>query len=216
MLVPTNIGRRAFTLLELLVVIALIGILVAMLLPSLSQAKERAWAASCLGQVKQIGLASRMYADDNADALPRSAHQGQSWIGTLQPYAGGTNLWRCPRDPNKTRACSYAVNDYLLPPAPGSDASDFSKTTQAPAPADTFWLAECANAYANIDHFHFSEANDGDYSPGGFSSQVAVTRHLSAANYLFVDGHAQLLNWRLVRSQLTPAGSRLVNPAGKP
>lgn len=206
----------AFTLIELLVVISIIAILSAMLLPALSRGKQRAWATSCLGNVKQIGLATRMYSDDNRDALPRSAHQGSSWVATLQPYVGGTNLWRCPRDANKTRIYSYAINDFLLPPPPNSGAVDFSKTTQVPAPVDSFWLGECADTYANIDHFHFTNGNDGDYTPVGFASQVAVTRHMSGANYLFVDGHAQLLNWNLVRLQLTNSASRLVNPAGTP
>jgi prepilin-type N-terminal cleavage/methylation domain-containing protein/prepilin-type processing-associated H-X9-DG protein len=208
--------RRAFTLIELLVVIAIIAILAALLLPALSRARQRASATACLSNVKQIGIASRLYADENGDTLPRSTHTGQSWVNTLQPYCSGTNLWRCTRDANSTRKFSYAINDYLLPPDAGTSASDYSKTTQVPAPASTFWLGECADAYVNLDHFHFSPANDGDYSPLAFSGQVAIRRHLSGANYLFADGHAQLLIWSLVRSQLTPTGSRFVNPAGNP
>ena len=207
---------RAFTLIELLVMIAIIAILAGLLLPALGRAKQRAWATSCLGNVKQIGLASRLYADDNDDALPRSIHTGQSWVNTLQPYCSGTNLWRCPRDGNKTRKFSYAINDYLLPPEAVTGVADYSKTTQVPAPASTLWLGECADAYVNYDHFHFSPANDGDYSALAFAAQIAIRRHLSAANYLFVDGHAQLLNWNLVRSQLPQTGSRFVNPAGNP
>ena len=154
--------QRGFTLIELLVVIAIIAILAAMLLPALGRAKQRAWATSCLSNLKQVGVASRLYADDNADALPRSAHTGQSWVNTLQPYCSGTNLWRCARDENKTRAFSYAINDYLLPSSPGDATSDYSKFTQVPRPSDTFWLTESADAYANLDHFHFSAANDGD------------------------------------------------------
>ena len=126
--------RRGFTLIELLVVIAIIAILAAMLLPALSRAKQRAWATACLNNVKQIGVASRLYADENGDTLPRSAHTGESWVNTLQPYCAGTNLWRCPRDANKTRNFSYAINDHLLAPATGSGASDYSKITQVPAP----------------------------------------------------------------------------------
>ncbi len=205
-----------FTLIELLVMIAIIAILAAMLLPALGRAKQRAWATACLSNTKQIGIATRMYADDNADALPRSAHQGASWVGTLQPYCGGTNLWRCPRDPNKTRPYSYSLNDYLLPLPTGSVAVDFSKTTRVPVPPDTLWLGECEDRYANNDHFHFTEANDGNYEPPGFRAQVGVQRHLAGANYLFVDGHTQLLNWSLVRSKLIQPGSRFVNPAGRP
>jgi len=88
--------KEAFTLIELLVVIAIIAILAAMLLPALSQAKDRAWVVNCLNNQKQLALGTLLYATDNNDFLPPSDYQGVTmygggyWPGTT--IAGGMTL----------------------------------------------------------------------------------------------------------------------------
>src|SRR5687767_3897349 len=125
-------SKRGFTLIELLVVIAVIAILAGMLLPALARAKDKAWSSKCLSNFKQIGIATVMYANDFDESLPLSAHQGASWVGVLKPYLSGTNLWRCPRDLNKTRLYSFAINDFLLPPDPGAPQANYSKVSSIP------------------------------------------------------------------------------------
>jgi prepilin-type N-terminal cleavage/methylation domain-containing protein/prepilin-type processing-associated H-X9-DG protein len=67
---PASRGRRAFTLAELLIVIAIIGVLISILLPTLSSARRSANAAKCLAQLRDLGLAFQQYAQDNKRAFP--------------------------------------------------------------------------------------------------------------------------------------------------
>ena len=173
--------RNAFTLVELLVVIALIALLSALVLPSLGAAKARARATVCLSRLRQIGLASMMYAGENNDRLPQSQHTRLSWVGTLQPYLAGTNVHRCPVDTNLTRITSFALNDFLTPHPSGARSLDFSKASILPSASETLFMAEAAGDFEGSDHFHFAEAQGSGALTNVFLVQVAVHRHRRAA-----------------------------------
>jgi prepilin-type N-terminal cleavage/methylation domain-containing protein len=148
--------KRAFTLIELLVVIAIIAILAAVLFPVFTRAKDAAKKASCLSNMKQIGLAMEMYLNDHDDRLPdrrdlKSALPGgykpwTTWppsdpragwaVITLRPYTRNNDIWLCP-----TR---FAQRQVQVEQETGDGATTnywmwrFDRFTD-PVPLDNFW-----------------------------------------------------------------------------
>ncbi len=208
-------------MIELLVVIAIIAVLAALLLPALSRAKARAQSIKCVSQLKQMGLATEMYASDNNERLPGDQHNLPSWLSSLAAY-NGTAIYKCPTE--KTRIYTYAVNDLLTPRPAGAPTLNFSKRNSVPSHSETMWMSELVEEIIGQDHFHFADYRNspepsnpaGAYSPKGFIGQVDATRHHLSANYLYLDGHVSTLKWAHVPPLLTNSGSRFIMPVGHP
>lgn len=108
--------RIGFTLIELMVVVAIIAILVAITVPALSTVRENGRLAYCGNNLGQMGKALSMFADANDDRLPQwdSTADAASWAVRIAEYQGGdTNVFICPSDPFTPlagRDRSYAAN----------------------------------------------------------------------------------------------------------
>ena len=193
--------RRAFTLIELLVVIAIIAILAALLLPALARAKESARSIQCLNHLRQISLATRLYAEENDDLFPRSQHSAFAnrqlvWERALAPALGGdsgstawTNLlqtiYHCAND-KKPGHLSYGFNYYLEvgeeDDYPGKPQT-WRKLSHVPKPCTTIMFTEL-----DVAADHVMPAL-GWITVADAEKEVASRRHKQKSNYAFVDGH---------------------------
>lgn len=181
--------RRAFTLVELLVVIAVIAILAALLLPALAGAKERARQTFCASNLRQIALAVMMFADDHEHTYPHQPEDGlpakimgghgTNYYDLLMPFVGRAQLWLCPSTYDSPGSLmSYHMNGFLV-------TSNGLKTSAVKDPSRTLLIGESGQgtrwneAYLRPDH-------DGDYL-----YDRPQLQHRRGGNATFADGRVQ-------------------------
>ena len=190
--------KKTFTLIELLVVIAIIAILAGMLLPALNNARERARIATCISNMKQLGLAFVLYLDDNNDSImPQSNSTGRYTTYLAKGnYVSDRNIFYCPTHPQKyiTKDSDpdqspgsnpwslpgYGMN-YTLWPSSLTAVNQIHKINQIANPSITVSFAEVdVNWYVNNAY-----VGDGkDIKP----------RHKQKANIACIDGHAETIS----------------------
>ncbi len=219
-------ARNAFTLIELLIAIAVLSVLSTILLPSLQKARELARTAKCLANIRNMEVAHWMYVTSNNGWMVRAgmAHGGAhadedvAWLNTLQPYYGDKLMARCPSDDSphwpggipvppssdQYRRCSYGINEFTDPnlcPWGGP----YKKIDSVPSPSRTVHFVEMAEEgeFAGADHPHV------DLWVGNVvakaANQLQINQHggelrswNARANYGFLDGHAETRSFREV------------------
>ncbi len=170
--------HRAFTLVEFIVVLAIIGILVVMLLPVFRRGCEGGErASSCQSNLKQIGLGLRQYAQDYDETYPPLAvARSGYWAGGLQPYVKGWQIFQCPSATGKApKTTDYFLNARLAA----------VPISQVARPTSTLVAGDGNDDQLPLYHLSQLPVSWAD------TSGSPARRHCDRANYIFVDGHAK-------------------------
>jgi prepilin-type N-terminal cleavage/methylation domain-containing protein/prepilin-type processing-associated H-X9-DG protein len=211
--------RSAFTLIELLTVIAIIGILAAILIPTVGKVRESARSAQCLSNLRQISLALNMYADDHKGLFPTTGNADwvkpaalatpggifdylqqtatpnqfwdQYWVSSVR--FKGTPLF-CPgwqgRDPVPY---SYGLNELLTEQVPGLKigSKNYAARWKVTAPSQAMLVIEANQLNAKL--------------PGSAGGQEPANkpRHGSQLNLAYVDGHVGKIRYEEIPTYAT-------------
>lgn len=205
--------RRGFSLMELLVIVAILAVLAALLFPNVSQFRARGNAVKCSANLKNIGAAVLAFTSDNGGILPVAfpPEIDGCWLTLIEPYMG---TFAEPNDPDRPAwqqcpdkkfkksdrwAVGYGwnflhlgythagMNDW----GSGSSGGD-SRLGSIDQPSRTVMAADSKDFVKGQEPGHEDQQNALFYGSGWTPNQLA-RRHAGKGNYLFCDGHIETL-----------------------
>ena len=232
--------REGFTLIELMIVVAMIGVLLTLVFPNTERIRQRAGALSCKSNLKGLTLAVQLYANDNGDRLPGSGtgcNNGRprcnDWVlntghgATRRDWLEGGSLWEYIKNES---AYKCATIDRSLK-ANNVDISIYKRhysmnyfingENHAWYPARAYYLSDVIdpiNTHVFIEEFDPRNANWGSWVMRLFEDRwvdpVSVYHNYGSA-FSFADGHAEFWEWQDPRTASVPT-SFFVSHPGSP
>lgn len=213
---PPVSGARAgaFTLTELLVVIAVLAILIALLMPCINSAIEQSKRVFCMSNMQQLQMAHTLYSAEHGGSLPGAdtADRSVDWAlyidstnypdqfqsvtnGVLWPFIQNIEVYRCPSHPFREYLRHYSINNYLN--ARESSGLPIRKNVvQIPRPGLTISFIEEPDPRKGLMGSWMTAASrDSWIDPIGFW-------HREGAVFAFLDGHIEYWRWRDARTLL--------------
>jgi prepilin-type processing-associated H-X9-DG protein len=223
-----------FGLVELITVVALIGLLVALLLPTLQLARQASKRTLCASNLRQLGAVIVLYANNNRGWIPRDATLSRpdrpGWPMLLAAYLvrrqGVTEaelpdiaVLQCPSHPQSGIPTGYVINAFAFETIPDWKPDGPIKITAPSRPSELPWLLDCANDFPiaappplpdKVFGVEFHDVYHPDHLPNGSKNRVSDNRHVQrTANVLYLDTHVSVIHRGDLRLEMFDDGVRV-------